>query len=82
MVLEMQVITPLLHSVSYCYDTLGVVSSHLNLDWLVLAQTVEDPDLLGQIQDTWNNFVKSGQVWALLIGIVIGYFFRNFTSFG
>ncbi|NEP09204.1 MAG: hypothetical protein F6J92_22530 [Symploca sp. SIO1A3] len=67
---------------SYCHDTLGVLSSHLNLDWLVLAQTIEDPDLLGQIQDTWNNFVKSGQIWALLIGIVIGYFFRNFTSFG
>jgi len=81
-VVELQVIDPLWQSISYCYDTLGLLSSHLNVDSLILAQSVQDPDLLGQMQNTWNNFVKSGQIWAFLIGIVIGYFFRNFTSFG
>ena len=80
-VVEMQVITPLWHSISSCHDTLGVLSSPFGFDWLVLAQ-VQDPDILGQMQNTWNNFVKSGQIWAFLIGIVIGYFLRNFTSFG
>lgn len=47
---------------------------------LVLAQYVEDPDVLGQIQDAWNTFIESGQVWALLIGLFIGYLFRTFTS--
>lgn len=47
---------------------------------LVLAQYVEDPDVLGQIQDAWNTFIESGQVWALLIGLFVGYLFRTFTS--
>jgi len=81
-VVDMQVITPLGHSIGYFYDTLGVLSSHVNVDWLVLAQNVQEPDILGQMQNTWNNFVKSGQIWAFLIGICIGYFLRNFTSFG
>jgi ABC-type enterochelin transport system permease subunit len=33
------------------------------------------------MQNAWNNFVKTGQIWALLIGIAIGYFFRSMTSF-
>jgi hypothetical protein len=48
---------------------------------LVLAQSVEDPDVLGQIADAWNTFIETGQVWALLIGLIIGYMFRSFTSF-
>jgi hypothetical protein len=26
--------------------------------------------------------VKSGQIWALLIGLVVGYIFRNLTKYG
>lgn len=52
------------------------------VNWSVLAQNVTDPDLLGQIQKAWNNFVETGQIWALLIGLVIGYFIRNLTSYG
>jgi len=47
---------------------------------VVIAQTVEDPDVLGQIRDGWNNFIESGQVWALLIGLFLGYLFRTFIS--
>ncbi|BAY28424.1 hypothetical protein NIES2107_02530 [Nostoc carneum NIES-2107] len=47
-----------------------------------LAQNVTDPDVLGQIQHGWNHFVKTGQIWALLIGLVIGYMIRNLTSYG
>jgi large-conductance mechanosensitive channel len=47
----------------------------------VLAQQVSDQDVLGQMAKAWNNFIKTGQVWALLIGVVIGYIFRGFTSF-
>lgn len=46
----------------------------------VLAQTIEDPDILGQIQDAWYNFIDSGQVWALLIGTFFGYTFKGFTG--
>ena len=44
----------------------------------ILAQVIEDPDILGQIQDAWFNFIDSGQVWALLIGMFLGYTFKGF----
>ncbi len=47
----------------------------------VLAQKIEDPDILGQMQDAWHNFIESGQVWALLIGTFFGYMFKNLTSY-
>ncbi|WP_353931788.1 hypothetical protein WJM97_04160 [Okeanomitos corallinicola TIOX110] len=43
---------------------------------------VRDADLLGQMQAAWNNFVTSGQIWATLIGIIIGYMFKSLTSYG
>lgn len=46
----------------------------------LLAQSIEDPDVLGQIQDAWFNFIDSGQVWALLIGSFFGYTFKGFTG--
>lgn len=47
---------------------------------VVIAQSVEDPEVLKQIEDGWNNFIESGQVWALLIGLFLGYLFRTFIS--
>ncbi|MEY2856248.1 MAG: hypothetical protein RLZZ74_557 [Cyanobacteriota bacterium] len=46
----------------------------------LLAQHIEDPDVLGQISDAWFNFIDSGQVWALLAGIFFGYTFKGFTG--
>ena len=46
----------------------------------LLAQSIEDPDIIGQIQDAWYNFVDSGQVWALLFGMFFGYTFKGFTG--
>ena len=48
----------------------------------VLAQHVNDPNVLGQMQHSWNHFVKTGQIWALLIGLIVGYMIRNLTSYG
>lgn len=76
-VVDVQVLTPLLDNISY----LGKSLSQLSVDWLVLAQQVDDPDVLGQMQAWFANFIQSGQVWAFLIGLVVGYIFRNMTSF-
>ena len=46
----------------------------------LLAQQIEDPDILGQMEDAWYNFIDSGQVWALLIGVFFGYTFKGFTG--
>ena len=54
-----------------------------SLPWhTTLAQTVKDPDLLGQWHKAFDHFVQSGQVWALLIGFFIGFLFKSMTSFG
>ncbi|MBD2495688.1 hypothetical protein [Nostoc sp. FACHB-280] len=55
---------------------------HLPMNVTVLAQQVSDPNLMGQVQKAWNHFIQTGQVWALLIGLVIGWLFRNLTSYG
>ena len=47
----------------------------------ILAQVIEDPDIIGQMQDAWNNFIETGQVWALLIGVFFGYLFKGLTSY-
>ncbi len=63
----------------------GVISQliwQLPVNLTMLAQNITDPDLLGQMQQTWNNFVLTGQVWALLIGLIIGYILRGLTSYG
>lgn len=43
----------------------------------LFAQAVSDPDVLGQIQSGFQNFVESGQMWAMIIGIVLGYAIRS-----
>ncbi len=57
---------------------LGNFPSHMTP---VLAQVIEDPDILGQMEAAWNNFIESGQAWALIIGLFIGYVFKGFTSY-
>lgn len=52
------------------------------IDLTVFAQSVTDPDVIGQMQKIWNHFVQTGQIWALLIGVVVGYMFRNLTKYG
>lgn len=47
----------------------------------LLAQRIENVDILGDIQKSFQHFIKSGQVWALAIGFVAGYMFRNFTAY-
>ncbi len=47
----------------------------------LLAQKVSDPDFGGQVAKAWNNFVSTGQIWALIIGIVIGYVFRGLNRY-
>lgn len=47
---------------------------------ILLAQELSDPDILGQIKRAWDNFVETGQIWALIIGMILGYLFRGFRG--
>lgn len=46
----------------------------------VLAQQF-DQDILGDIANAWNIFIQSGQVWALVVGLVLGYLIRGLTTY-
>ncbi len=47
----------------------------------VIAQQF-DQDILGDAGTMLQGFYESGQMWALLIGIVVGYGFKSFSSYG
>ena len=47
----------------------------------VIAQQF-DQDLIGTTGKMMQGFYESGQLWALLIGIVLGYGFKSFSSYG
>lgn len=55
--------------------------SQLPIDWSVLAQQFET-DVFSDFRVAFNNFVESGQVWALVIGLILGYLIRSLTSYG
>jgi hypothetical protein len=55
---------------------------HFPANYPVIAQHITDPNILDQMQKAFNHFVQTGQVWALLIGLFIGYMIRNLTSYG
>jgi len=47
----------------------------------VIAQQF-DQDIIGDTGVMLKGFYESGQLWALLIGLVLGYMFKSFTSYG
>ncbi|MDB9509026.1 hypothetical protein PN502_18565 [Microcystis aeruginosa CS-338/01] len=48
---------------------------------VLMTISEQDVDIIGNVQKFFSNFVKTGQAWALLIGLIIGYMFRGFTSY-
>lgn len=54
---------------------------HWSLDWGAFAALM-DTDVFKPVRVFLNYFIKSGQVWALLIGSIVGYLFRSLTSYG
>lgn len=62
------------------HPSLGLINHITATDWIFLAQQVQDTKVLDNIQSSFNNFVQSGQAWAMLFGVVIGYIFRVFTG--
>jgi hypothetical protein len=47
---------------------------------VVIAQNF-DQDVIGDFGNALNNFIESGQVWALLIGFLLGYLLRGVTTY-
>ena len=66
---------------------LGIIQAQLDVwhgnaaDWLLLAQQF-DTDPSAGIREWFSNLIATGQLWALIIGFIVGYLFRGFTSYG
>jgi hypothetical protein len=58
------------------------VINHLptGLGWFALIEG-KDTDIMYQIQNGFDVFIKTGRAWALVIGFVLGYVFKGFTSY-
>ncbi len=49
----------------------------------LLAQNmgeIKKIDIIGDVQKTFQHFIKTGQVWALGIGLVIGWLLKGFLG--
>ncbi|NUN64687.1 hypothetical protein HCU40_07975 [Pseudanabaena biceps] len=64
-------------SISNLHFNIADLHSPFHMD--LLAQQFKQ-DVAGDMAKGWNNFVKSGQIWALMIGVVVGYMFRSITN--
>ncbi|MEM6713867.1 MAG: hypothetical protein AAF622_02230 [Cyanobacteria bacterium P01_C01_bin.147] len=40
-----------------------------------------EQDILADLGNVVSNFIESGQVWALIIGFVLGYVLRGVTTY-
>ena len=57
----------------------NIADIHLNVDMNLLAQQFKQ-DVMGDVGKGWDEFVKTGRIWALIIGVVVGYLFRSITN--
>jgi hypothetical protein len=46
---------------------------------LVLAQQVQNVDLMANLQNGWTDFLQTGKAGALAVGLVMGYTIRGVT---
>lgn len=83
MIIEaIQTLPAITEIITHSNQAFAGLNTHFQVDWLFFAQdTPNAPDLLANIQNAWSNFVKTGQIWALLIGMFFGYLFKSMTSF-
>lgn len=78
----MQTMTSWLSVQVYSNDSLSMLVAKMPYWSVVLAYQVRETNLWGQVQGAWNHFVQTGQIWALIIGVILGYFIKGFTTFG
>lgn len=70
-----------LNNINSGHTTVPMITKQMTTENLILAQDVKDPKVLETMQKAWNHFVDSGQIWYLIIGIIVGYMFRSLTSY-
>ncbi len=63
-------------------DAVQAIHWDLPMELAKLGDKPLEVDLGGDVQKSFDNFVKTGQVWAFLIGIILGYLVKTFTTYG
>jgi hypothetical protein len=51
-------------------------------NWATVATKIKETDLSGDVGKWWDKVVKTGQVWAFLLGAIFGYLVKTFTTYG
>jgi hypothetical protein len=59
----------------------AMATSHTGVEIQPVVGQYFDQDFFGSSGKILSNFVESGQVWALLIGMVFGYLLRGLTTY-
>lgn len=76
-------VTNTMQGITAWLSSLSLSGNLVSANWTtMLAQHIDDPNLLGKVQSSFDHFVQSGQVWALLVGVILGYIIRGLTSYG
>lgn len=57
-----------------------VAKIELQQQQIIIAQQFKDT-LGSDFSKSWNNFVESGQIWALIIGLALGWIAGKLLSF-
>ena len=78
-VVESSIIHPSLSLAIIDQSTINWHNSTINT--VILAEVPADQDVILQMRKGWDNFVESGQIWALIIGFFIGYLLRSLTAY-
>lgn len=63
-------ISHLMHSTAFDHAT--IFAQNMN--------EIKSIDVMADFQKAWAHFIKSGQVWALGIGLVIGWVLHSFIG--
>lgn len=74
------IVLPTISGMGNSLDFLNILLGNAPVKGMVLAQQVSDPEILDRIKSAWDYFIASGQVWALIVGIILGYLFRGFRG--
>jgi hypothetical protein len=58
----------------------SIADWHSSINMHLFAQQFNQ-NVMADLGKGWDNFVRTGQIWALLIGMIVGYLFKSITSF-
>ena len=76
--IDLSVLNPAsINLASHVNFNISDLHAYINMD--LIAQQFKQ-DVVGDLAKGWDGFVKSGQIWAMMIGAIVGYLLRSITN--